>query len=65
MIMVIINHKKLHILRLPVSPADISGRYSESVYINLILGEVWKSHCIEKQFRGYIFGVMAWVSDFL
>ena len=59
MIMVIINHKKLHILRLPVSPADISGRYSESVYINLIPGEFWKSHSIEKQCKEGIFGVMA------
>lgn len=47
--MVIINHKKLHILRLPVYPADISGRYSERVYINYIPEEVWKSHYIEKQ----------------
>ena len=65
MIIVIINHKKSHILRLPVSPADFSGRYSESVHINLIPGEVWKSYCIEKQCKEDTFGVMAWASDFV
>ena len=64
MIMVIINHKKSHILRLPVFPADVSGRYSESIYINVIPVEVWNSHCIQKQCKKDIFGVMAWASDF-